>query len=112
RILTTQLASALRDLSGLDETLLTLSLIAAEVQQRKTCLQKYVSDLRGALSPVRVLPAETLGAIFGMCFDADQAAETYSITDVHTAPMVLTHVSSRWRSVCLSTGSLWHHVDI
>ncbi|KAJ7138845.1 hypothetical protein C8R46DRAFT_1361440 [Mycena filopes] len=107
-----ELTAAEAELAGLDEALERLTIITAWVERRRDGAGKLVSSLRGILSPLRALPPEILAAIFLMCCNAARASDTYSITDVRQAPMILTHVSARWRSVCLTTRSLWENIDI
>ncbi|KAJ7366597.1 hypothetical protein DFH08DRAFT_1072066 [Mycena albidolilacea] len=106
------LASALSELSALDATLLKLPLVSAELQKQRNCCGETVTALRSALSPLRSIPPEILAEVFLVCRDEALWSFTYSIADVYRVPMLLTHVSSRWRGVCLSTQHLWDNVII
>ncbi|KAJ7138844.1 hypothetical protein C8R46DRAFT_1200929 [Mycena filopes] len=112
QILRGELAAALSELSDLDKSLETVEILASWLQQRQTRVKNSVATLTTVLSPIRVVPSEILAAIFQICCDDARAVWGYSITDVRTAPMVLTHVSSRWRAVCLSTQNLWDQLNI
>ncbi|KAJ7656117.1 hypothetical protein DFH06DRAFT_1132598 [Mycena polygramma] len=72
----------------------------AEMQLR----QLMVASLRGALSAMRSLPAEILGEIFIICRDESHNDPEHGTTDSDYAPMVLTHVCSRWRQTQLFEG--------
>ncbi|KAJ7656110.1 hypothetical protein DFH06DRAFT_1046007, partial [Mycena polygramma] len=69
--------------------------------------QLMVASLRGALSAMRSLPAEILGEIFIICRDESHNDPEHGTTDSDYAPMVLTHVCSRWRQVALRMPRLW-----
>ncbi|KAJ7155240.1 hypothetical protein C8R46DRAFT_437961 [Mycena filopes] len=114
RILRDELASAVSEVSDLDKSLEKLAVVVAGLQKRKSLLNTLVDTLTGILSPIRVVPPEILAAIFQRCCDDARASKfnQYSITDVLKAPMLLTHVSSRWRTLCLSIQNLWVHFDI
>ncbi|KAJ6471831.1 hypothetical protein C8R47DRAFT_744435 [Mycena vitilis] len=112
QIVRSQLASALCELSELEDTLLKLSLVSAELQRQKNRTIDSVAAMRNALSPVHATPPEILSEVFRMCRDASLAFPAYSISDAAQAPLVLTHVSARWRSICLSTSHLWDHLRI
>ncbi|KAJ7801462.1 hypothetical protein B0H14DRAFT_2895273, partial [Mycena olivaceomarginata] len=98
-----RLAHALSELSYLEDTLLKLSLVSAEVQRQREQVLETVKAIRGALSPIRVIPSEIL---------ADLKSLFPSIANPVQAPLVLTRVSARWRSVCHSTGNLWDHIRV
>ncbi|KAJ7656052.1 hypothetical protein DFH06DRAFT_1473774 [Mycena polygramma] len=74
--------------------------------------QSIVASLRSALSAMRSLPAEILGQIFIVCRDESLDEREYETTNPNSAPMVLTHVCSRWRMVALSTPRLWNNVRL
>ncbi|KAJ7876334.1 hypothetical protein B0H14DRAFT_2714244 [Mycena olivaceomarginata] len=107
-----RLAHALSELSYLEDTLLKLSLVSAEVQRQREQVLETVKAIRGALSPIRAIPSEILAAIFLVCRDEDLKSPFPSIANPVQAPLVLTRVSARWRSVCHSTGNLWDHIRV
>ncbi|KAJ6471277.1 hypothetical protein C8R47DRAFT_747763 [Mycena vitilis] len=78
----------------------------AEMQLRKV----MVASLRGALSAMRSLPAEILGEIFLVCRDESDNYPEHGTTDSDFAPMILTHICSRWRQVALRMPRLWNRV--
>ncbi|KAJ7656825.1 hypothetical protein DFH06DRAFT_1410308 [Mycena polygramma] len=68
--------------------------------------------MRNALSPIHATPPEILAEVFRMCRDSSLTSPSYSIFHASQAPLVLTRVSSRWRSICFSTRHLWNHFRI
>ncbi|KAJ7609083.1 hypothetical protein FB45DRAFT_945356 [Roridomyces roridus] len=83
-------------LAVLDEEIARLTQLTAE----RALLAAYDRQSKAVLSPVRRVPNEILAEIFlrtsdGIGFDTTQS------------PWVLTHVCSRWRTVSISTYSLW-----
>ncbi|KAJ7622607.1 hypothetical protein DFH06DRAFT_1482086 [Mycena polygramma] len=112
RIVRSQLASTLSELSTLEETILKLSLVSAELQRQKNWCIDSVAAMRNALSPIHATPPEILAEVFRMCRDSSLTSPSYSIFHASQAPLVLTRVSSRWRSICFSTRHLWNHFRI
>ncbi|KAJ7467537.1 hypothetical protein FB451DRAFT_394269 [Mycena latifolia] len=74
--------------------------------------RQLLGILRGSLSPIRRFPPEILSHIFIFCRDDALSLAEYTITDVNHAPMVLTHVCSRWRIIARGTPRLWTHVQL
>ncbi|KAJ7500056.1 hypothetical protein FB451DRAFT_1015405 [Mycena latifolia] len=96
--------------SSLEETILTVSLVLAELERQRDLQRQYVTAFKRALSPIRCLPAEILAEIFMLCRNTSLQSETYSIADPREAPMLLGHISSQWRTICHGTPLLWDHV--
>ncbi|KAJ7073561.1 hypothetical protein B0H15DRAFT_868815 [Mycena belliarum] len=81
------------------------SLMKLENERRDR--SRYAVILKGALSVIRQIPAEILADIFLHCRDNDVDAGKYFVANPRVAPMLLTHVSSRWRQVSHGTPRLW-----
>ncbi|KAJ7115092.1 hypothetical protein C8R43DRAFT_1138229 [Mycena crocata] len=64
--------------------------------------------LKGALSAFRSFPSEILAHIFLFC---PKTGSEWSLEPEH-APMLLSHVCSRWRAVCHGTHRLWTTVRL
>ncbi|KAJ7230270.1 hypothetical protein GGX14DRAFT_410316 [Mycena pura] len=64
---------------------------------------------RASLSPLRRIPPEVLAEVF--LWSLPPGCGDYNL-DVKKSPGVLTHVCSRWRTVALSTSSLWSRILI
>ncbi|KAJ7458558.1 hypothetical protein FB451DRAFT_1273436 [Mycena latifolia] len=84
-----------------------LSLLKLENERRRR--SKYAGTLKGALSPLRRIPPEILAEIFRLCRNSSLYDAYYFIADPRQAPMLLGHVSSRWRHVCHGSPRLWDH---
>ncbi|KAJ7707487.1 hypothetical protein B0H17DRAFT_519884 [Mycena rosella] len=63
---------------------------------------------RALLSPIRRIPPEVLGEIFIHCLPKD----TYIAPSVAQCPLLLTQISSNWRSVALATPALWTSIAV
>ncbi|KAJ7453419.1 hypothetical protein FB451DRAFT_1281235, partial [Mycena latifolia] len=101
--------AAVADVEGeISKTL--LSLVKLEQERRRR--SQYADTLKGALSPIRRIPSEILVKIFLICRDNSLTASYYSITDPREAPMLMGHVSSRWRQVCHGAPRLWDHFHL
>ncbi|KAJ6480062.1 hypothetical protein DFH09DRAFT_1214698 [Mycena vulgaris] len=74
--------------------------------------QQLLAILRGSLSTILRFPSENLSHIFIFCRDDGLSLAEYTITDVNYAPMVLTHVCSRWRMIARGKPRLWTHVQL
>ncbi|KAJ7453416.1 hypothetical protein FB451DRAFT_1281222 [Mycena latifolia] len=101
--------AAVADVEGeISKTLLSL----VELEQERRRRSQYADTLKGALSPSRRIPSEILVEIFLTCRDNSLTASNYSITDPGEAPMLMGHISSRWRQVCHGAPRLWDHFHL
>jgi hypothetical protein len=92
-------ANALRFmLREMEETLGAVEGLFEAVAVIRDKLQIRTASVANALSPVLALPTEILALIFNLFVDDG---------DSTIAPIVLSHVCSRWRTVSLSLPSLW-----
>ncbi|KAJ7453422.1 hypothetical protein FB451DRAFT_1565573 [Mycena latifolia] len=94
--------------SQISKTLLSLVKLESERRRRS----QYADTLKSALSPIRRTPSEILVEVFLACRDNSLTASNYSITDPREAPMLMGHVSSRWRQVCHGAPRLWNHLQL
>ncbi|KAF9524826.1 hypothetical protein CPB83DRAFT_860538, partial [Crepidotus variabilis] len=78
--------------------------ITLEQGQRETESCQNVSSFSG----LSKLPPELLAEIFTFCLPTDQ----FHVPSCIEAPLVLTHVSSQWRAIALSTPHLWSSLHI
>ncbi|KAJ6486317.1 hypothetical protein DFH09DRAFT_948886, partial [Mycena vulgaris] len=95
------LDSAAAESSQLDNVISKLSIVLSLLKvkrQRADALKAF----QNILSPVRGIPSENLGEIFLHCRDNDAG---YQLT-TKKAPLLLGHVSSRWRMVLHSIPGL------
>ncbi|KAF8206198.1 hypothetical protein K438DRAFT_1963283 [Mycena galopus ATCC 62051] len=63
---------------------------------------------RALLSPIRRLPPEVLGEIFVQCIPRAEFIQAA----VKRHPLLLTQISSNWRSVALATPALWTSIKV
>ncbi|KAJ7504781.1 hypothetical protein B0H11DRAFT_1980761 [Mycena galericulata] len=104
------LGTAIPNLDTLEETIPSSSVLSDLVcRSRRT---GFVAALAGALSLIRIIPAEILSEIFLICRDQNLEYHYYSVVEKTDAPLVLTLVSSRWRAICLSDPRLWDHIHL
>ncbi|KAJ7073450.1 hypothetical protein B0H15DRAFT_61027 [Mycena belliarum] len=99
--------TAVSDIEGeISRTIRRLVELEAERRRRSD----YTVALKGVLSPIRRIPTEILGEIFLWCRNSSLSTYNYSIVDPRQAPVLLGHISSRWRQVSQNTPSLWDHL--
>ncbi|KAJ7607898.1 hypothetical protein FB45DRAFT_947199 [Roridomyces roridus] len=102
--------SAISSIDGrlelLDGELSRLRHRLAELEEDRAALCRSRDQHVGILSPLRRMPAETLGEIFTWALpslvDLDQRKSF-----IKQSPWVLTHVCSQWRATAISMPSLW-----
>ncbi|KAJ6580867.1 hypothetical protein B0H19DRAFT_486595 [Mycena capillaripes] len=82
------------------------------VVEAYTSLSNYRAINSTILSPLRRMPAELLREIFAWTLPSLRDDWSRGRFEIQASPWVLTHVSSRWRAVSLSTPSLWSRVAI
>ncbi|KAJ7623877.1 hypothetical protein DFH06DRAFT_1008774, partial [Mycena polygramma] len=98
-----------KTLSEIEVSLLKLRLVISNLEYQQQRLEKSIATWKRVISPVRSLPPEILAEIFLRCRQNSAASITDARYICHTreAPIVLTHISSRWRSISLSIPHLW-----
>ncbi|KIM41450.1 hypothetical protein M413DRAFT_27799 [Hebeloma cylindrosporum] len=77
------------------------------LQARRERLQRSLDIYNTILSPARRLLPDILREIFNHCVD-----QTYPNLSATGAPMLLTRISSLWRSVALSSPRIWTRLHI
>ncbi|KAJ7708313.1 hypothetical protein B0H17DRAFT_1000336 [Mycena rosella] len=104
KILRTREAEFLRivdDMQRLKDT------VSAEREE----LEAKQKELHSERQPINWLPAELLIHIFLTFTEAD--IDSPDPTEVyHRAPVIISHVSSRWRSISLETSRMWSRISI
>ncbi|KAJ7650062.1 hypothetical protein FB45DRAFT_1050144 [Roridomyces roridus] len=108
-------AQAVAD-SGLETGL--LDHLDAEIEGARSVLKHLLTERdetrddlevhRALLSPIRRVPPEVLGEIFMHCLPSD----TYITPAADQFPLLLTQISSNWRSVALATPALWTSIAV
>ncbi|KDQ51886.1 hypothetical protein JAAARDRAFT_495695 [Jaapia argillacea MUCL 33604] len=99
-----KLARWVKVIDGLDEEP-GLSVDNSFVEKIKIASEE-AHQIRGILSPIRLLPPELLSAVFLQC------NRTYPNPDPREAPLLLTHVCCHWRRVAVSTPMLWSALHV
>ncbi|KAJ7474139.1 hypothetical protein FB451DRAFT_284788 [Mycena latifolia] len=94
-------------LSDLEEEISKVVLSLLKLEKDRRLRSEYAATLKGVLSPIRCIPSEILAEIFLLCRDDTLDSFRYSVADPRWAPMLLGHVSSRWRQVSRSSPRLW-----
>ncbi|KAJ7474175.1 hypothetical protein FB451DRAFT_1466735 [Mycena latifolia] len=106
------LDDTLSSLSELEEEVSKVVLSLLKLEKERRLRSEYAATLKGVLSPIRRIPSEILAEIFLLCRDNSLDTFQYSVADPRQAPMLLGHVSSRWRQVSHSSTRLWDHLYI
>ncbi|KAJ7780031.1 hypothetical protein DFH07DRAFT_700093, partial [Mycena maculata] len=78
-----------------------------QLEEERTIAATYRARNQAVLSPLRRTPHEVLGEIFSWTLPSIHEAAQEEGFNASDSPWVLTHVSSQWRVVALSTPSLW-----
>ncbi|KAJ7658580.1 hypothetical protein B0H17DRAFT_345580 [Mycena rosella] len=83
-----------------------------QLEDERASLSKYRAQNNAVVSPLRHMPPEVLAEIFSWTLPTTREALDRRKFDINDGPWVLTHISSRWRAVALSTSALWSRVDV
>ncbi|KAJ7757446.1 hypothetical protein B0H16DRAFT_664592 [Mycena metata] len=75
-----------------------------ELRRKRVSLLRYRARNRRILSPLRRLPPEVLAEIFAWTLPTDPKNNSIQISQ---SPWLLSHINRYWRTVCISTPSLW-----
>ncbi|KAJ7138216.1 hypothetical protein C8R44DRAFT_607338, partial [Mycena epipterygia] len=76
------------------------------LEKEHAALSSHLAQNNSILSPLRRMPPEVLGEIFSWTLPSVGVLREGHL-GVAVSPWVLTHISSRWRTVSLSSPSLW-----
>ncbi|KAJ7457237.1 hypothetical protein B0H11DRAFT_2063449 [Mycena galericulata] len=81
------------------------------VSSERQKLEARHKALHSERQPINWLPAELLIQIFVTFSEAD--FDRHDPTEVyHCAPVIISHVSSRWRSIALGTSQMWSMISV
>lgn len=92
------------ELDDLDLELERLEKIWYFIKEKRRVLANDIDAHRAYIAPIRRIPDDVLREIMMQCLPTE--APPSHIT-THTAPVLLTHICSRWRDIALSTPRLW-----
>ncbi|KAF8968486.1 hypothetical protein BDZ97DRAFT_1915951 [Flammula alnicola] len=79
-----------------------------DLSNRHEALSHEIENHRALMSPIRRLPVDVIQEIFAHCLPM----EHNPIISRHECPILLTQICSGWRSIALSTASLWASIHI
>jgi hypothetical protein len=96
------ISSAQADISQLDGEITRLQAVLDGLAHKRDALRKYTNLHMALVAPIRRLPPEVLSEIFMQCME-----NNYVYRRLNTAPLLVGSVSSRWRTIALSTPRLW-----
>ncbi|KAF7374277.1 F-box domain-containing protein [Mycena sanguinolenta] len=102
------LAGPRKNLSGLMDEISRIQAELDQLTQKRVELEGFIHAHEALLSPMRRLPDDTLRDIFLAALPSARCA-TLSTAD---PPLLLCHISQRWRSLALSTPGLWASLHI
>ncbi|KZP24021.1 hypothetical protein FIBSPDRAFT_785319, partial [Athelia psychrophila] len=85
----------------LDKEIQDIQAVLEELLRKRTDLRDQGDKHRELLHPIRRLPAEILAEVFGQCMT------TPWLHDFNKSPLILHNVCALWRSIAVSTPSLW-----
>ncbi|KAK7051347.1 hypothetical protein VNI00_004847 [Paramarasmius palmivorus] len=89
---------------------------ACELEKERAELQQRVAMRRSFISAIRRLPVELLANIFAT--SCRSPSEPYSLLvahnnpKIHAPPLILSHVSCRWRQIAQNMPGLWNTISI
>ncbi|KAK0187283.1 hypothetical protein F5146DRAFT_770129 [Armillaria mellea] len=96
-----------KEVQRYDDELFRLYTLAAQRESEQRELKLNAEKCRSILAPIRRLPNEMLSEIFAQCCKhGDEDVNCISVTRTLSA-MSISLVYSRWRSLAVSTKSLW-----
>lgn len=78
------------------------------LKEKRTKIERSINDYHTILSPIRRLPDDLLDEIFHQCLPTQRNPALVS----SDSPLLLTRVCSKWRSLALSSPSLWAQLHI
>ncbi|KAJ7693166.1 hypothetical protein B0H17DRAFT_505588 [Mycena rosella] len=93
-------------LSLLDKEITRRRNLLQQLEEERASLSVYHAQNTVIISPLRRIPPELLAEIFSWTLPSVLEARTRARLDTVHSPRVLTHISSLWRAVALSTSSL------
>uniref|UniRef100_A0A0W0FRZ7 F-box domain-containing protein n=1 Tax=Moniliophthora roreri TaxID=221103 RepID=A0A0W0FRZ7_MONRR len=106
-----------RQRQQLEEQITRLRQLADTLEEEKLILEKRIGERRSWLAPVRRLPPEILENIF-MLYSRSFSKYTLKVYQKHdrwqivAPPLVLSQVSSFWRSIVISGPRMWSSMSV
>ena len=101
-------AKPLEEISSIDVEIERTECILNSLKRKRVHIQESINDFNTILAPVRRLPMDVLGLIFGHCLTTHRNP----VMSVSEAPILLTQICRDWRSIALSTPRLWSRLYV
>ncbi|KAJ7593706.1 hypothetical protein C8J56DRAFT_752598, partial [Mycena floridula] len=108
------ISEAEKEVTRCKDEISRLKAIIAKVEKHKSKLSHEISIHQSFVSPIRHLPPELLGLIFSLFCTVDFwdcepfVSKSHRISgSIFREPFIIATVCSHWRSIALSTPSLW-----
>jgi len=95
-----------QDLDRMNAQIERLQASIDAITLKRDALQSRLSSLQSITSPLRMLPPEVLQTVFINCL------EPFPIISAREAPLLLTQICNKWRSIAIDTPALWTSVHI
>ncbi|TFK37592.1 hypothetical protein BDQ12DRAFT_684941 [Crucibulum laeve] len=102
------LAAPSERLAFLDGEISRVQTLLDKLSHERDTLTESISAHRALLSPARRLPEDVLREIFLHCLPTTHN----SVMSEYAAPLILGQICSMWRSITLSTPSLWASLHV
>ncbi|KAJ7230267.1 hypothetical protein GGX14DRAFT_582649 [Mycena pura] len=99
-------------LALLDDEIARLKARVEQLEEERLAIGTRRQRNHAILSPLRRIPPEVLVEVFLCSLPPEYVDYNRGRYDIKESPWVLTHVCSRWRTVALSTSSLWSRIVI
>ncbi|KAF8127747.1 hypothetical protein K438DRAFT_1646022 [Mycena galopus ATCC 62051] len=90
-------------LKRLDDEIVAMQKALDKLAQERDALGAYVDAHRILISPLRRLPLDVIEEIFMACLPTHRNC----VMSAQEAPVILGRICSSWRTISLSTPSLW-----
>ncbi|KAK7449809.1 hypothetical protein VKT23_013285 [Stygiomarasmius scandens] len=90
-----------QDLNRMNAQIQRLQESLEAITLKRDALLAKLSSLQSITSPLRTFPPEVLQSIFTHCL------ESFAILSAYEAPVLLTQICSKWRSIAIDTPALW-----
>ncbi|KAF5311016.1 hypothetical protein D9619_007906 [Psilocybe cf. subviscida] len=103
------LENELSELEGLELELKRLQEVYANIELQRNDLSRTIEVHQVYLSPIRRIPDDIVREIMFQCLPSRPPP---SHLKKHTAPLLLTHICRRWRSIAHSTPRLWSSLHV
>ncbi|KAJ7101884.1 hypothetical protein C8R44DRAFT_641240 [Mycena epipterygia] len=110
-IVRSAISKARARLTVVEDELSRLRELMKSLEKEHAALSDNLAHNNSILSPLRRMPPEVLGEIFSWTLPSVGVLQEGHL-GVAVSPWVLTHISSHWRAVSLSTTSLWSLVVV